>query len=137
MNKEINLLYRFNENESNQFREGDESSYEILQVFTPFGPLPQKMISTVYREFEKPHFIVGSNLLFSSLEDLGRFIIELLKEADSGQAYLLSTEDYNIGLDSCNDSEQFQDIFRRYGTLLENPEGSVKKKSLFGNLFNK
>jgi hypothetical protein len=137
MNKEINLLYKFNNTSSNSLDEASVSDYEVLQLFTAFGPVTEKVVTSVYREFESPGGRGKGNLRFSSLENLGRFITELLKEYESPEAFLLSTDDYNIGLDSCNDSEQFQDIFRRYGTSVVNPESSIKKKSLFGNIFNK
>lgn len=135
MNKEINILYKFNE--ANTDSKAESSNYQILQVFTELGPLANKTLSSVYREFSQPGLGSPASMHFASLEELGRFVIEVLKESGSPEAFLLSTEDYNIGLDSCNDSEQFQDIFRRYGTSLENPESSIKKRSLFGNLFNK
>jgi hypothetical protein len=137
MRKEINILYKFNDNSSGSQELNVVSEYEILQLFTAIGPLPSKVVTSVYRDFESPNEKTSKKLCFSSLENLGRFVLELLKEAESPEAFLLSTSDYNIGLDSCNDSEQFQDIFRRYGTQVENPESSIKKKSLFGNLFNK
>jgi hypothetical protein len=137
MNKEINLLYKFN-NMTTKSKTGEISSdYQVLQLFTAFGPVPAKVVASVYRDFESSTKRTTKNLHFNTLESLGHFITELLKKYDSPEAFLLSTDDFNIGLDSCNDSEQFQDIFRRYGTSVENPENIIKKKSLFRNIFNK
>ena len=76
-------------------------------------------------------------------EEMGGFQIdrtsathsEILKENESLEAFLLSTQDYNIGIDSSNETESFKEIFRRYGTSVENPDTGIKKRSLFGKIF--
>ena len=132
MKKELNILYRFVEGSESQ-----ASVYEVIQLFSEFGAVSSKIVKSVYREFENSTAKAEDPLYFSSLENLGHFSIEVLKETGAPEAFLLSTGDYNIGLDSCLDTEQFKDLFRRYGTGIENPESNIKKKSLFGNLFNK
>jgi len=132
MKKELNILYRFIESSTEQ-----ASYYKVIQLFSEFGPVNPKTVRMVYRDFENSTAEAEDPLHFTSLESLGHFSIEILKETGSPEAFLLSTGDYNIGLDSCLDSDQFRDLFRRYGTGIENPDSNIKKKSLFGNLFTK
>jgi hypothetical protein len=123
MEKEINILYTFEDN-----------SFEIIQLFTQLGPVPSKVVSTIYSEFKRPGSPDG--LIFSSLEEIGRFVLELLTEAGSPEGFILSIEDYNIGVDSCLDTEQFREMFRRFGTNIQNTDSGNRKKNLFTKFFN-
>jgi hypothetical protein len=123
MEKEMNILYKFEDN-----------SYEIIQLFSENGPIPSKIITSVYSEFKRPGSPDG--LLLSSIDEIGRFVVDLLSETDSPEGYILSIEDYNIGVDSCLDTEQFREIFRRFGTNIQNPDSGNKKKNLFTKFFN-
>ncbi len=123
MQKEINILYKFENN-----------TYEIIQLFNEVGPVAKKIVDVVYGEFKKPGSEDG--LYFSSIDEIGRFVVDVLAETDAPEGYILSIEDYNIGVDSCLDTEQFREIFRRYGTNVQNSEIGNKKKNMFTKFFN-
>ena len=76
------------------------------------------------------------NYYFNSLDELGEFAIEVCVELAAPEIFILSAQDYNIGLDSCNDVRSFREIFRRYGTCITNPESGSKKKNLFNKFFD-
>ncbi len=126
MNKDINVLYQFTDSP-------EGSNYKVLQLFSDEGPLPEKLINSVLRSFDEK---TGGDIQFTSIEQLGRFCIELLKESSGAEAFLLSVQDYNIGLESCNNTESFKELFRRYGTSIQNPDSNIKKNSLLSKIFN-
>lgn len=69
------------------------------------------------------------SLCFETLDELKNFTFFLLDELSIRKACLLSVQNYNIGLDGAKDKESFQELFEKYGEILQN-EGA-KKKSLF------
>lgn len=124
MSKEINILYSFDEK---------KSSYKVLQLFTKEGNVSSNLIEKIYNNFRSEEST--NELLFSSLEELGRFSIEILEASSEALVYLLSTSDYNIGLDSCNTTSEFRDIFKKFGTSIYNPDLNGKKTSILSKIF--
>lgn len=132
-NLHLNVLYRFvDERDSSG---SNVSYYKIVQFFSEVGVVTESTLSTVYDNYRPPGY-TQKECLFSSLDQLGLFAIDICKEVASPEVFLLSVQDYNIGLDSCNDVRSFKEIFRRYGTSIENPDGGHRKKNIFGKLFN-
>lgn len=126
-NLHLNLIYRI-------LNEGGENSHvEILRFFSEAGPLHQKTLDSVYQKYR---FHSGNALLFKTLEDMGQFALEVCQESASPEVFILSNVDYNIGLDTCNDVRNFREIFRRYGNVIENPDQSRKKNTIFNKFFN-
>lgn len=126
-NLSLNLLYRIlNEGE-------DNSLVEIINFFSEEGPVSSKVISDLYQPFR---FHNEQSLWFKTLEDLGQFALEVCQETYAAEVFILSSVDYNIGLDTCNDARSFRELFRRYGNVIENPDQSRKKSNLFNKFFN-
>lgn len=132
-NLHLNLLYRFVEGETPEDTLG--SYYKIVQFFSEVGMVSAGVISKTYQNFDTD-FRSENEISFKTLDELGHFAIEICKELAAPEVFLLSVQDYNIGLDSCSDIRGFREIFRRYGTSVENPEGSHRRKNLFGKIFN-
>lgn len=132
-NLHLNILYQFVESEDSA---GNSISfYKIINFFSDVGVVTKTTLNKVYDDFRPPG-AASEGYLFSSLDQLGHFAIDICKEVSAPEVLLLSVLDYNIGLDSCNDIRSFKEIFRRYGTSIENPDGGHRKKNIFGKLFN-
>lgn len=129
-NLNLNLLYNFL-----PVTKGNEtqSYYKVLYFFSEAGHLSERTLHQVYQKYEN----VGPLdwICFDNLDDLGQFAVDICKEMAAPEVFILSTQDYNLGVDSCLDMRNFRDVFRRYGTCVDNPEKS-RKKNVFGKLFS-
>jgi len=127
----LNLLYQFIDHTDD---EGSTNSYyRIIRFFSEAGEVSEKALDKAYENFKFSNNTI--DFVFKNLEDLGQYAVDICKATSTPEVFILSVQDYNIGLDSCNDSRTFKDIFRRYGTALENPDKLYKKNHLFKNLF--
>lgn len=126
-NLNLNCLYKVIE------KTEDESQYEILMFFSDAGEIHNKTLSSVYQGYR---FHNKDALLFKSHDDLGQYALDVCKEVQAPEVFILSTQDYNIGLDTCSDIRGFREIFRRYGNIIENPDQNKKKNNIFNKLFN-
>lgn len=131
-NLHLNLLYNFVE--SKDANGNTVSYYKVLYLFSDIGPVAENTLKSIYNHFEHRDYFDGFS--FNSLDDLGSFAVEVCKDLSAPEIFILSAQDYNIGLDSCNDVRSFREVFRRYGTVIENPEGSRRPKNIFGKLFD-
>lgn len=130
-NLHLNLLYNFVEKKDSYGN--TVSFYKILNLFSDVGPVTQSTQDLIYRNFQHENYFDG--LCFKSLDELGGFAVQICTELSAPEIFILSAQDYNIGLDSCSDVRSFKEIFRRYGTSVENPEGGQRKKNIFDKFF--
>jgi hypothetical protein len=65
-------------------------------------------------------------LLFYSLDDLKVFITHVAQLLKSPEAFLLSAQDWNVGIESTPDFAAYQELFRRYGTALKLSDAEAK-----------
>ena len=119
------LLYRITGDESN-------SMLEVLNVFSDSGAIPEKWLQVAR---EKTGLGEKNPAFFPSLERMAQFALALDAEAGSQGVLLLSTADYNLGLDNCSNVEEFKDIFQNYGELLQDSSQNQRKNSLFDKFF--
>ena len=105
-----------------------------MHFFSDIGPVSRRTLDEVYKKYSQIES--GGEYLFKSLDELGEFAVETCVELAAPEIFILSAQDYNIGLDSCNDVRSFKEIFRRYGTCITNPESGSKKKNLFNKFFD-
>lgn len=124
-NLNLNCLYKVIEN--------DDAQYEVLMFFSDAGLIHHKTLSNIYQSYR---FHRDENLYFKNHDDLGQFALDVCKEVAAPEVFILSSQDYNIGLDTCSDIRGFREIFRRYGNVIENPDQSKKKNNIFNKLFN-
>lgn len=130
-NLHLNLLYNFVEL---PFGAEVKSHYKIVHFFSEVGPVSKKTMDDIYNRHTQN--FDEMNYYFNSLDELGDFAIKVCVELSAPEIFILSAQDYNIGLDSCNDVRSFREIFRRYGTCITNPESGSKKKNLFNKFFD-
>lgn len=131
-NLHLNLLYNFIEKKD---QNGEVVSfYRILHLFSEVGPVSASTLNALYERYPQEDYFDG--FCFKSLDELGSFAVEVCIDLSAPEIFILSAQDYNIGLDSCNDIRSFREIFRRYGTSIANPESGQKKKNIFGKIFD-
>lgn len=118
----IYILYQFSPSSLDELN----SEYKTILVFDDYGQLSEEK----YKEFK-----TEKNDRFETIEDLKEYFSELLKRSDYSAALLLSTNDYNIGIESCHDLGAFREIFKRYGTEVEKLDDDSQGKGIFGRFF--
>lgn len=135
-NLPLNLLYRF---KSFNTPDGATSLYEVLHFFSESSDLPEDLLENVYRDhFGDEYDSQKSNSLrfyFHSLDDLGEFALKVCEQVHVSEVLILSSDDYNLAIESCYDLKGFRDVFRRNGTSIVNSSLSSGKKNIFGKLF--
>lgn len=131
-NLHLNLLYNFVEKK--ETHANSVSFYKILHFFSEVGPISERTLDKVYENYPTENEFDG--ISFRSLDELGQFAVDVCIELSAPEIFILSVQDYNIGLDSCNDIRSFKEIFRRYGSCIANPHSSLKKKNLFSKIFD-
>lgn len=125
---QLNLIYR---HISQSTPEGVISHYQALYFFSDFGAIPSSILDKVYEHFSKE---IGGNYFFNSLEDIGKFATLVCQEVAAPAVFVVSVPDYNIGLEATSDLKSFREIFKKYGSIIENPDFKGKK-TLFSKLF--
>ena len=130
-NLHLNLLYNFIE-KKDAFG-NTVSFYKILHLFSDIGPVAYSTLDQLFQKFPQENYFQGQ--CFKSLDELGGFAVEICKELSAPEIFILSAQDYNIGLDSCSDIRSFKEVFRRYGTSVQNPESGARKKNIFDKFF--
>lgn len=131
-NLHLNLLYNFIEKKNS---EGNTVSfYKILHLYSDVGPVSQTTLKQIFIKFPQEDYFDG--LGFKTLDELGGFAVEVCKDLSAPEIFILSAQDYNIGLDSCSDIRSFKELFRRYGTSIENPDSTHRSKNIFDKFFN-
>jgi hypothetical protein len=128
MNKrdELYLLYKFASGQEEKFG-SLESSYKIIYLFNLNGFLEKSELARVKVDVSEE----GSDLEFSSKEQLASFAESIMEENNYSTVYLLASSDYNIGIESCHDLPMLREIFSKYGTAIESsrgPSGSILSK---------
>lgn len=125
----LNLLYNFLPSDTGEA----QSFYKVLNFFSESGDVSSASLESVYEAFTP----TGPQdwICFDNLDELGSFALEVCKKVDCPEVFILSAQDYNLAIDNSNDVRAVREIFRRYGTSVENPEKS-RKKTVFSKLFN-
>src|SRR5690606_35896412 len=105
----LNLIYR---QIAHMGEFGQENAYQVLYFFSDIGHISENIMNKVYAEF--PKFISSDgDYYFRTLEELGRFSGLMCVELESPEVFILSVQDYNLGLEATSDLRGFRDIFRR------------------------
>lgn len=125
------LLYKFSENKHTEMALG-YATYKIVQLFNDLGKVKSAQIKQILNDFDVQDF---ENIQFKTKERLLQFAQALGDYLNNESIYLLSVNDFNIGIESCHDTQSFKQIFNRYGTELECDGKSSKSSGIFGKFF--
>lgn len=123
------LLYHFKD--SNDLTlELSESAYHVIILFSEVGELGVNECKEVI-----PGLIDMKDLTFKTKEEVISFAKGCLQELDCEKIYLLASNDFNIGIESCHDQSSFREIFDRYGHEIVLDPSEQNSKNIFGKLF--
>ncbi|MBY0516858.1 MAG: hypothetical protein K2P81_08125 [Bacteriovoracaceae bacterium] len=129
----LNLIYHYGHEADSEFPELS-GRYKVLYFFTEAGPVPVDVQNDVsIKIFNKT---VGHPATFSSLDDLKDFAMSVCRHLNSPEVFVLSVQDYNVGVEASKDVRSFREIYRRYGLNLANPDIISRGPGLFGKFFN-
>jgi hypothetical protein len=129
----LKLIYQFGHDDSSEFPELS-GRYKVLYFFSEAGPVdPASQEQVSQKIFAKS---VGFPATFTSLDDLKEFAMGVCQFTNSPEVFVLSIQDYNVGVEAARDVRTFREIFRRYGLILANPDVINRAPGLFGKFFN-
>lgn len=78
-----------------------------------------------------PEFVTEKGLVFKAKEEMMTFLEATMAEFHAPNLFILSANDYNIGIESCQDLSTFKELFQRYGNeIVSEEEVSGSKKFL-------
>lgn len=109
--------------------------YKLLYMFTKKGFVHNATLESVYMHY--PEDVKNEILLFENLDNLGKFVLEVCQEAKHPEAYILSAQDLNIGIEMLEDANELFGNFHKYGTVIQNPNVDSIKKGVFSKIFSK
>lgn len=128
----LNLIYKFAHEESTEFPDLS-GRYTVLYFFSDAGPVPADVQEEVaQRVFGKS---VGFPASFFSMDDLKDFAMSVTQHLRAPEVFVLSVQDYNVGVEATRDVRAFREIYRRYGLNLSNADIINRGPSLFGKFF--
>ncbi len=111
------------------------SRYEVLYFFGEGGPIALDLMNEISQQlFQRP---ASPPVSFKSLDELKDFALAICQRLQGPEVFVLSVQDYNIGVEAAKDVRAFRELFRRYGINISNPEVIHKAPGLIGRLFKK
>lgn len=128
--KNLILIYNFLASQ-NQNEEFTPAKYGVVYFFSDEGFLPRDLQIEMAKSVPEANY---NELSFLSLDDLKKFALRTAEEVESDQVRLLSVQDFNIGVDGSKGIKSFQNIFQKFGDVIQNPNAK-KKKGIFGKFF--
>lgn len=128
----LNLIYKFTHEESAEFPDLS-GRYTVLYFFSEAGPVPSDVQEEVaQRVFGKS---VGFPASFTSMDELKDFAMSVTQQLRAPEVFVLSVQDYNVGVEATRDVRAFREIYRRYGLNLSNADIITRGPGLFGKFF--
>jgi len=128
----INLIYHFGHDVDSEFPDL-AGRYRILYFFSEAGPVSfESQEATYVKLFNRP---ATHPVTFTSLDDLKEFAMGVCQLVKAPEVFVLSVQDYNVGVEAARDVRAFREIYRRYGLNLSNPDIINRGPGLFGKFF--
>jgi hypothetical protein len=132
-NLSLNLVYRY---ETTMTEDGPKAYYKIIYFFSEAGFITKSTLTSIYKKLV-PLYTEREMLTFDDLELLGQFALKVCMELQAPEVFVLSVQDYNIGMESVRDVRAYKELFRRYGNCITNPELENERQSVFKRIFSK
>ncbi len=128
----INLIYHFGHDADSEFPEL-AGRYRILYFFSEAGPVSVEAQESVYvKLFNRSG---AQPVTFTSLDDLKDFAMGVCQMVKAPEVFVLSVQDYNVGVEAARDVRAFREIYRRYGLNLANPDIINRGPGILGKFF--
>ena len=128
--KSLYIIYNFL-----PVRMGNEtnSRYKIVRFFGDGGVLGQEDQKKIFG-----HVVDATEVWphFPDLELLSEYGVKLCEAVDASKVYLLSAQDYGLGIESIHDSRGLMEVFEKYASQIDLQSDQRKRKSLLGKFFN-
>lgn len=129
----LNLIYKFGHDVNSEFPDL-AGRYSVIYFFSEAGPVAHDIQEEVAQKiFGKS---IGQPPMFSSLDDLKDFAMSVTQALRAPEVFILSVQDYNVGVEATRDVRAFRELYRRYGLNLANPDIINRGPGLFGKFFN-
>lgn len=128
--KNLVLIYNF-QTSQNQNENFTPAKYGVVYFFSDEGFLPRELLTEMAKSIPEANL---SELSFLSLDDLKSFALRVTEETEANQVRLLSVQDFNIGVDGSKGIKSFQNIFQKFGDVIQNPNAKAKK-GILGKIF--
>lgn len=129
----LNLIYKFAHEQNAEFPDL-AGRYSVLYFFSEAGPVPVDVQEQVTEKiFGKS---LGALPTFTSMDDLKDFAMSVTQAMKAPEIFILSVQDYNVGVEATRDVRAFRELYRRYGLNLSNPDIINRGPGLFGKFFN-
>lgn len=127
-NKNLSILYRH----VNDDLERGMSYYSIIFFFSDHGKVSDSEVRQIRVEDNQEKDLY----LFETKNELMDFAYRSLVHFKVSHLFILSNTDYNIGIDSTQDSSGVNHIFERFGTEVKLTEEDEKEtKGFLGKFF--
>ncbi len=126
-NLSLNVIYKTLADPESDF------GVEIIYLFNETGFMDSAEVLEQYHRF----FRNEPSLLFRNLDELGDFVRKFIEEIEAPNAFILSVEDYNGGLERVREKAEYQQFFQKVGTKLENQSFKPSSSSgILGKIFS-
>jgi hypothetical protein len=128
----LTVVYNFHSSSSQEgiFR---PASYKVIYFFSDRGFIEDASL----RELAKSVPDANHDLLtFTNLDDLKAFALRVCQEHNAPEVRLISSQDYNIGIDGAKDLITLKNVFDTFGDLIANDESLKKSPSLLKKFFS-
>lgn len=123
----LSILYRH----VNDDLEKRMSYYKIVIFFSDNGSVTESEIREIRGENSE-----NDPLVFETKNELMSFAYSSLIHFKIGHLFVLSNTDYNIGIDSTQDSSGMKEIFQRFGTEVKlSSDDEKESKGFLGKFF--
>jgi hypothetical protein len=127
---DLTLIYNFQspQNTDLEFR---PASYRVIYAFTEQGFVEEAILRELCKFVPEANHV---DMTFLNLDDLKVYAQRVSQEVQAKELRLISVQDYNIGLDGAKDFIGYQEVFTKFGEVIQN-ENSSKKKGFLGKFF--
>jgi hypothetical protein len=107
------------------------AKYKVIYAFNERNHLDDNLLVELAKLVPESSYL---DLNFLTLDDLKLYLLRVLEHLNFTQGYLISSQNYNIGLESIRKKEEFKTIFTQFGELVLR-EDRTPKKGLLSKIF--
>ena len=121
------LLYQIKDDSQNS------EQYEVTSIFNHQGFVDDKLINKLYMGLTQKE----GALRFETLQELRSFALCICQQLKAKNIYIVSNYEYNKGILSSDTKESYRELFKEYGTVLNNPDFENQQSGFFSKIFKR
>lgn len=130
----IFIIFEHDQNMSADDAIAESGKYKIIHSFSWSGVVSASLLSSAYQQAMPDN---DGSFEMNSFEELKNVGLSLIQELKAPEAFLISVQDYNIGIESTHELRNYRDMFRRYGHVVSNPDILKQTGGLLGRFFER